>query len=69
MRRRQFITLLGGAVTLWPLAAPAQQPAKLPLIARLNPGSAADAVVMAGQRALRDGLQALGHVEGQNYTL
>jgi putative ABC transport system substrate-binding protein len=69
MRRRQFITLLGGAVTLWPLATPAQQPAKLPLIARLNPGSAADAAVIAGQRALRDGLQALGHVEGQTYAL
>jgi putative ABC transport system substrate-binding protein len=60
MRRREFITLLGGAVA-WPVAARAQQPA-LPLIGFL-PGVAAD------KAPFRVGLKATGFVEGQNVAI
>src|SRR5262245_48791260 len=63
MRRRQFITLLGGAVT-WPLAARAQQNARR--IGMLAPYAKDDPDMQARLNAFRHGLQALGWVEGRN---
>jgi putative ABC transport system substrate-binding protein len=63
MRRREFITLLGGAVGIWPVAARAQQGA-LPVIGWLSGGPAvSDADWLA---AFRQGLREGDFVEGQN---
>jgi ABC-type uncharacterized transport system substrate-binding protein len=62
MRRREFVTLLGGAAVTWPFAAPAQQPGKLPLIGVLVSASTPHPFAEAFWR----GLHALGYSEGQN---
>src|SRR5262245_63095902 len=68
MRRREFITLLGGAAAVaWPLAARAQQPGKLPTIGFLGSGTAATQSQWTGAFVQR--LRELGWSEGRDVAI
>ena len=67
LKRREFITLLGGAAAAWPLAARAQQPTKVWRIGMLE-------TIPSAQNGpqldpFRQGLRQLGYVEGQNFVI
>jgi putative tryptophan/tyrosine transport system substrate-binding protein len=67
MKRRQFITLLGGAVVVWPLAARAQQVGKVARIGYL--GTSSPSLERQLVDAFRQRLRELGHVEGENIAI
>jgi len=66
MRRRAFITLLGGAAAAWPLATRAQQPERVRRIGVLWPDTEADPLSRSRLASLRQALQDLGWTEGRN---
>ena len=66
MRRREFITLLGGATAAWPLTVGAQQPA-IPVVGFLDPRSLEGVASRLG--GFRQGLKETGYVERENVTI
>jgi hypothetical protein len=69
MRRREFITLLGGAAAAWPLTARAQQPERMRRIGVLHTPAADDPVGQARNAAFLQGLGQLGWTDGRNVRI
>jgi putative tryptophan/tyrosine transport system substrate-binding protein len=67
VKRREFITLAGGAAAAWPLMARAQQPGQIPRIGFISGGSPSLATpVLSG---FTDGMRDLGYVEGKDFVM
>jgi putative tryptophan/tyrosine transport system substrate-binding protein len=69
MRRRDFISLLGGAAVAWPLVARAQQPERIRRVGILTPLNADDPEAQRRHAALLQGLQQLGWTDSQNIRI
>ena len=69
MRRREFITLLGGVAVVWPLAARAQQPERMRRIGVLSAFADDDPDMQAWLPAFRQGLERVGWSEGRNVRI
>jgi putative ABC transport system substrate-binding protein len=69
VKRREFITLLGGAAASWPLAAHAQQRERMRLIGVLLPGTADDLQYQARVGAFLQGMQEAGWIIGRNIRI
>jgi putative ABC transport system substrate-binding protein len=69
MKRREFVTLLGGMAAAWPWRTRAQQPERPRRIGFLTSQAAADQETTDRERALREGLQKLGWIEGRNIQI
>jgi putative tryptophan/tyrosine transport system substrate-binding protein len=67
MRRREFITLLGGAATAWPLEAPAQQQQAIPVVGFLNTRAPGEATHLLA--SFRQGLSETGYVEDKTVAI
>ena len=66
MKRREFITLIGGAVA-WPLAAHAQQPVRIAKIGHIESGWPSSSPNLLA--AFRQGLRELGYIEGETFFI
>jgi putative ABC transport system substrate-binding protein len=69
MRRREFITLVGGAMATWPVAARAEQPDRMRLIGVLMAYAESDLTAQSWLAAFRAGLAKLGWTEGSNLRI
>src|SRR5215831_20447490 len=69
LKRREFITLLGGAAVAWPLAARAQQGERMRRVGVLSGSAPDDPDAQARLAGLRQGLQQLGWIEGRNLQI
>ena len=69
MRRREFITLVGGVAAGWPLGADAQQGDRMRRLGILMAGAESDPQYQADVAVFREGLQKLGWVDGQNIRI
>jgi putative tryptophan/tyrosine transport system substrate-binding protein len=69
MKRREFITLLGGAAAAWPVAARAQQPDRMRRVGMLSNLAESDSEAQAPVAALHQALAELGWVDGRNLRI